>query len=71
VRDARRWLEAGIKVKVRIRFRGREITYPEIAHTMLREVAEELQDVAVVEQAPNMEGRTMLMVLAPATEKKK
>nr|WP_162909619.1 translation initiation factor IF-3 [Aggregatilinea lenta] len=71
VRDARRWLEEGMKVKVRIRFRGREITYPEIARDMLREVAEELDDVAVVEQSPNMEGRTMLMVLAPATEKKK
>lgn len=70
VRDARRWLNDGMKVKVRIRFRGREITYPEIARDMLREVAQELEDVAVVEQAPNMEGRTMLMVLAPATEKK-
>lgn len=71
VRDARRWLEEGMKVKVRIRFRGREITYPEIARDMLREVAEELDDIAVVEQSPNMEGRTMLMVLAPNTEKKK
>src|SRR5690606_34551241 len=71
VRDARRWLQEGMKVKVRIRFRGREITYPEIARDMLTEVADELKDIAVVEQAPNMEGRTMLMVLAPAPEKKK
>ena len=70
VRDARRWLQEGMKVKVRIRFRGREITYPEIARDMLTEVADELKDIAVVEQAPNMEGRTMLMVLAPASEKK-
>jgi len=70
IRDARRWLEAGMKVKVRVRFRGREITYPEIARKMLKQVAEELNDVAVIEQAPNMEGRTMLMVLAPAPEKK-
>jgi len=70
VRDARRWLAEGMKVKVRIRFRGREITYPEIARDMLSEVADELKDVAIVEQAPNMEGRTMLMVLAPASEKK-
>jgi len=70
VRDARRWLTEGMKVKVRIRFRGREITYPEIARDMLSEVAEELKDIAIVEQAPNMEGRTMLMVLAPAPEKK-
>ncbi|MBP8973691.1 MAG: translation initiation factor IF-3 [Anaerolineae bacterium] len=71
VRDARRWLTEGMKVKVRIRFRGREITYPEIAREMLDEVAEDLKDIAVVEQEPNMEGRTMLMVLAPATDKKK
>ena len=70
IRDARRWLEAGMKVKVRVRFRGREITYPEIARKMLNQVAEELNDVAIIEQAPNMEGRTMLMVLAPAPEKK-
>ncbi len=70
VRDARRWLESGMKVKVRVRFRGREITYPEIARKMLNQVADELSDVAIVEQAPNMEGRTMLMVLAPAPEKK-
>jgi translation initiation factor IF-3 len=60
-----------MKVKVRIRFRGREITYPEIARQMLEEVADELKDIAIVEQAANMEGRTMLMVLAPAPEKKK
>jgi translation initiation factor IF-3 len=53
-------------VKVRIRFRGREITYPEIAREQLVEIAEELSDVALVEQMPNLEGRTMLMVLAPA-----
>jgi len=66
VRDARRWLEEGMKVKVRIRFRGREVTYPEIAREQLAEIAEELSDVAVIEQEPDLEGRTMLMVLAPA-----
>ena len=69
VRDARRWLEEGMKVKVRIRFRGREVTYPEIAIEQLTQIAEELSDVAMIEQKPNREGRTMLMVLAP--EKKK
>jgi len=64
-RDARRWLEEGMKVKVRIRFRGREITYPEIAREQLVEIAEELSDIAIVEQTPNLEGRTMLMILAP------
>ncbi|MEW5867756.1 MAG: translation initiation factor IF-3 [Chloroflexota bacterium] len=71
VRDARRWLVEGMKVKVRIRFRGREITYPEIALSDLKEVAESLSDVAVVEQAPALEGRTMLMVLAPGKAPKK
>lgn len=71
VRDARRWLESGMKVKVRIRFRGREITYPEIALNDLKEIAEDLSDLAVVEQAPALEGRTMLMVLAPGKTKKK
>ena len=71
VRDARRWLESGMKVKVRIRFRGREITYPEIALTDLREIAEELADVALVEQTPALEGRTMLMILAPGKPSKK
>jgi translation initiation factor IF-3 len=69
VRDARGWLEDGMKVKVRIRFRGREITYPEIAREQLVGIAEELSDVAAVEQSPNLEGRTMLMILAPDTKK--
>jgi translation initiation factor IF-3 len=56
VRDARRWLTDGNKVKVRIRFRGREIDYLDIALTDLKEVAE---------------GRTMLMVLAPGKAPKK
>jgi len=65
VRDARRWLTEGKKVRVTIRFRGREITYPEIALEDLREIAEELSDVSEVEQAPKMEGRTMFMMLIP------
>jgi translation initiation factor IF-3 len=50
---------------VTIRFRGREITYPEIAMEDLREIAEMLSGVGDIEQAPNMEGRTMFMMLAP------
>ena len=71
VRDARRWLENGMKVKVRVRFRGREITYPEIALSDLKEIAEDLSDIAVVEQSPSLEGHSMLMVLAPVKPKKK
>jgi len=69
VRNARGWLEDGNKVKVRIRFRGREITYPEVAMEQLQEIVDELTDVAVVEQAPQLDGRTMLMVLAPKKKK--
>jgi translation initiation factor IF-3 len=68
VRDARRWLEEGKKVRVRIRFRGREITYPEIALEDLKEIATELSDVGTIEQAPTMEGRTMLMTLTPVSK---
>ena len=65
VRDARRFLDSGLKVKVRVRFRGREITYPEIGREMLKRIAEELGDVSEVEQRPRMEGRSMLMILSP------
>jgi translation initiation factor IF-3 len=71
VRDARRWLEEGKKVKVRIKFRGREITYPQIARQELMDIAQELADVGFVEQTPDLEGRTMLMVLAPGGKKGK
>jgi translation initiation factor IF-3 len=70
VRDARKWINDGMKVRVRIRFRGREITHSGIGRDRLEKIASELKDVAVVEQMPNMEGNTMLMVLAPATDKK-
>jgi translation initiation factor IF-3 len=66
VEDARRWLLHGNKVRVTIKFRGREMDYPEIALEDLREIAESLADVSTVEQAPQMEGRTMLVVLAPS-----
>lgn len=69
VRNARKWLEEGMKVKVRVRFRGREITHPEIALADLDDIAKELADVSHIEQRPDMEGRTMLMVLAPGAEK--
>jgi translation initiation factor IF-3 len=71
VRNARRWLEAGMKVKVRIQFRAREITYPEIGREILDTIAAATKDVGSIEQWPNMEGATMLMVLAPSSEKKK
>jgi translation initiation factor IF-3 len=71
VRDARRWLESGMKVRVTIRFRGRERDYPEIALEDLKEIALELSDVSAVEQAPSMEGRTMTVLLTPEKGGKK
>jgi len=71
VRNAHGWLEKGMKVKVTIRFRGREVTYPEIALEDLKEIAEELKDVSIIETAPSMEGRAMNLILAPIKEKEK
>jgi translation initiation factor IF-3 len=65
VDDARRWLQQGHKVRVTIRFRGREMDYPEIALEDLKEIAQSLADISTIEQAPMMEGRTMHVVLAP------
>jgi translation initiation factor IF-3 len=65
VRNMRRFIEDGNKAKVVIQFRGREITHKEQGTTILTDVANDLKDVAVVEQAPRMEGRLMFMILAP------
>ena len=65
VKAARRWLQEGKKVKVRVRFRGRERDYPELALEDMKEIAEELQDISIIETAPAFEGRTLLMILAP------
>lgn len=68
-RDARRWLLDGMKVRVTVRFRGREISYPELALEDLREISLELSDVAAIEQAPALEGKVMSMLLAPTRSK--
>lgn len=65
VKDARRWLQDGMKVKVTIRFRGREMDYPEIGRQLLQSIADDLEDVGVVEQAPKMEGRRMMLIMTP------
>jgi translation initiation factor IF-3 len=65
VKKGRKWLEEGKKVKFMVRFRAREITYPEIGQDMLQGIADELSDVAVVEQQPNLEGWRMTMMLSP------
>ena len=65
VKNARRWLNEGKKVKFMVRFRAREITYPEIGQKMLQGIAEDLNDIAEVEQKPNLEGWRMTMMLTP------
>ncbi len=65
VRNITRFLEAGDKVKCTLRFRGREITHQEFGLALLRRVQADLIEIAVVEQFPKMEGRQMVMVLAP------
>jgi translation initiation factor IF-3 len=70
VRQARSFLEAGAKVKIRMRFRGREIYNLDVARTKFDDFAEELADVGTIEQRPKFEGRTMLMILAPGTSRK-
>ncbi|NDY93337.1 translation initiation factor IF-3 [Ideonella livida] len=66
LRNLRRFIaEDGDKGKVTLRFRGREITHQELGMKMLERIREELADVAVVEHMPKLEGRQMIMVLAP------
>jgi translation initiation factor IF-3 len=65
VKKGRRWLEEGKKVKFMVRFRAREITYPELGRDMLDGIADDLSDVAVIEQKPNLEGWRMTMMLSP------
>ncbi len=70
VKHIRRFLEEGSKTKVTIRFRGREVTHPDIGKNVLNKVLEEVEDIAVLEQKPWMEsGRTMVMVLSPRKHK--
>ncbi len=70
IKRAAKWLQEGKKVKFRVRFRGREITHQHIGRERLSMIEETLKDVGVVEQMPNMEGRDMLMILAPIKDNK-
>ena len=65
LRNLIRFLEEGDKAKVTLRFRGREITHQEFGFALLKRVEADLQEYAVVEQFPKMEGRQMVMVLSP------
>ena len=65
MRAARRFLEEGDKVKVTMRFRGREMAHQDLGMNVLVRVRDELDELAKVEQMPKLEGRQMVMVLAP------
>ena len=66
--QARRFLLQGDKVKFNVRFRGREMAHPDIGRKMLEELAEQLRDIAIVEQKPLMEGRVLSLLLAPTAK---
>lgn len=69
LRNARKFLEKGDKVKASIRFRGRAITHSQIGKTVLEKLAKECEDLSTVETKPKMEGRSMFLILAPKAEK--
>lgn len=65
LRNLIRFLEDGDKAKVTVRFRGREVTHSELGMELLERIEKDLEEYAVVEQHPKMEGRQLVMVLAP------
>jgi len=69
MRNLRRFLEEGDKAKVTLRFRGREMAHQEFGVRLLERVRNELEELAVVEQMPKLEGRQMIMVIAPRKKK--
>jgi translation initiation factor IF-3 len=64
-RHARQFLEEGNKVKVTLMFRGRQIAHPELGRAVVERVSQQLADLAKIESAPTMEGKSMTMILAP------
>ncbi|AOF48111.1 translation initiation factor IF-3 [Tetragenococcus halophilus] len=71
LRNARKFLQKGDKVKASIRFKGRAITHKEIGQEVLDRLAQETEDVATVEQKAKMDGRSMNLMLAPKNDKEK
>jgi translation initiation factor IF-3 len=70
LRNLVRFLENGDKAKVTLRFRGREMAHQQLGMEMMKRVEADLMELALVEQYPKMEGRQMIMVLAPRSKKK-
>ena len=69
MRNIKRFLDEGDKVKVTLRFRGREITHQELGMDLLNRIRDELKDLITVEQFPKLEGRQMVMMIAPGKKK--
>ncbi|HET9033760.1 MAG TPA: translation initiation factor IF-3 [Dokdonella sp.] len=69
LRNLRRFLEEGDKVKITIRFRGREMAHQELGDKMVKKIAADIAEEAVIEQYPRMEGRLMVMMIAPKKNK--
>lgn len=69
MRNIRRFLGEGDKCKITLRFRGREITHQEIGMALLNRIRDELADIILVEQFPKLEGRQMIMMIAPGKKK--
>ncbi|KAF0221881.1 MAG: translation initiation factor [Geobacteraceae bacterium] len=65
IKHVRRFLEEGNKAKITLVFRGREITHMSLGQKALDRFAEDLQDIAIIEVKPKMEGRSMFMIVAP------
>jgi len=65
IKHVRKFLDQHDKVKITMMFRGREIAYSEIGRKMMEDIREALADVSIVEQQPRLEGRNMIMILAP------
>ena len=65
LRHVKRFLSEGDRVKISLMFRGREIAHPEFGREMLNRILEELKDQIALEQTPRLEGRNMVMILAP------
>ena len=68
-KNAVRFLEDGDKVKVTIMFRGRELSHPELGEVPLNRMAQQLKEIAVVERVPKLEGKNMIMIVAPKPAK--
>ncbi len=70
LRNLTRFLEAGDKAKVSLRFRGREMAHQELGLEMMQRIEKDLEELGTVEQRPKLEGRQMIMVIAPSKKKK-